>query len=347
MKKLPIKVLLADDSGFMRLLVSDILKSDKEIEVIATASNGKDAVEKTIQLKPDVVVMDINMGEYGGIYGIEKIMEMRPTPIVILSAVGNTDFPIIQQGLNLGAVDYVNKPSQNNTKVKEVEQELIQKIKTASLANVEAGKILKDVVQNSHEHTFANLNYDVVVIGSSTGGPGAVENLIKNLPDNMAVPVLIAQHMPANFVPSFAARLNDLSALNISMARRGDVLMPGSVLIAPGSRNMIVRKNEKGETEIDFISKTYKEFNHPSIDALMLSVANIFGNRAIGVILTGMGRDGAQGMKEIKEKGGYTIAQNKETCVVYGMPKEVVENGDAKAIVPINEIGGFIVSCLS
>lgn len=345
--KLPIKVLLADDSGFMRLLVNDILKSDKDIEVIATASNGKDAVEKAILYNPDVVVMDMNMGEYDGLYGIENIMKNHPTPIVILSAVGNTDFPIIEKGLKLGAVDYVNKPAQNNTKVKEVEQELIQKIKTAATANIEARKVISEIRINSHAHTFISLNYDVVVIGSSTGGPGAVENLIKNLPDNMAVPVLIAQHMPSNFVPSFAARLNELSPLNISMARRGDILKPGAILIAPGSRNMIVKKNETGEVEVDFISKTFKEFNYPSVDGLMLSVAETYGNRAIGVILTGMGKDGAQGMKAIKENGGYTIAQNKETCIVYGMPKEVVDNGNALAVVPINEIGGFIVSCLS
>lgn len=345
--KMPIRVLLADDSGLMRLLVSDILKSDKEIEVIATASNGKDAVEKTILHKPDVVVMDMNMGEYDGLYGIEKIMKNQPTPIIILSAVGNTDFPIIEKGLKLGAIDYVNKPAQNNTKVKEVELELIQKIKIASTANIEIGKVINEVKINSNAHTFVNLNYDVVVIGSSTGGPGAIENLLKNLPDNMAVPVLIAQHMPSNFVPSFAARLNELSPLKISMARRGDLLKPGCVLIVPGSRNSVVKINDSGEVEIDFVSKTFKEFNYPSVDCLMLSVAEVFGDRAIGVILTGMGKDGAEGMKLIKEKGGYTIAQNQETCIVYGMPKEVVDNGNALAIVPINEIGGFIVSCLS
>ncbi len=345
--KLPIKVVLADDSGFMRLLVSDILKSEKDIEVIATASNGKDATEKTMLLRPDVVVMDMNMGMYDGLYAIENIMKNCPTPIIILSALGNTDFPIIEKGLRLGALDYVNKPAQNNTKVKEVEIELIQKIKAAAGSNIEARIAVEEIIKNNSTHTFSKLNYDVVVIGSSTGGPGAVENLLKKLPDNMAVPVLIAQHMPANFVPSFASRLNDLVPLNMSMARRGDVLKPGNILIAPGSRNMIVKRNEAGEVEIDFISKTFKEFNYPSVDGLMLSVAEVYGNRTIGVILTGMGKDGAQGMKSIKEKGGYTIAQSKETCIVYGMPKEVVDSGNALAVVPINEIGGFIVSCLS
>lgn len=345
--KLPIKVLLADDSGFMRLLVTDILNTDKDIKVVATAVNGKEALEKTILHKPDVVVMDMNMGSFDGLYGIENIMKECPTPIIILSSLGNTDFPIIEKGLRLGALDYVNKPAENNTKVNLVEAELIKKIKAAAESNIEARIAVKEIVKNNSSHTFSHLNYDVVVIGSSTGGPGAVENLIKKLPNNMAVPVLIAQHMPANFVPSFANRLNDLSPLNISMARKGDVLLPGSILIAPGSRNMIVRRVESGEVIIDFSPKTFREYNYPSVDGLMLSVAEVFRERAIGVILTGMGKDGSMGMKEIKENGGYTIAQNQETCVVYGMPKEVVDNGNALAIVPINEIGGFIVSCLS
>jgi len=345
--KLPIRVLLADDSGFMRLLVTDILKSDPAIEVVATATNGKDALEKTRQFKPDVVVMDINMGEYDGLYGIERIMDAQPTPILILSAVGNSDFPVIEKGLKLGAVDYLNKPAHNNTKVKEVSEELIGKIKMAAQANIGARLIVEESKSNTNAHTFTDLNYDVVVIGSSTGGPGALESIIRKLPDNMAVPILIAQHMPVNFVPSFASRLNDLSPLDISMARKGDLLKPGKILIAPGSRNMVVVKNAEGQMQIDFTSKTFKEFNYPSVDCLMLSVAECYGKRAIGVILTGMGRDGALGMKQIKEKSGYTIAQSKESCVVFGMPKEAIENGSIHSIVPVSEIAGFIVSCLS
>ena len=200
MTKTPVRVLLVDDSGIMRLLVGDILRSDREIEVVATATNGKDALEKVIEHKPDVVVMDMNMGEYDGLYGIRRIMEECPTPIVILSAAGNNDFPTIEKGLNLGAVDYVNKPEQNNTRIKEVGNELLEKIKIASIANIVAGKITAEEKINSGSHTFTDLHYDVVVVGSSTGGPGAIENFITKLPENMAVPVLIAQHMPANFV---------------------------------------------------------------------------------------------------------------------------------------------------
>ena len=249
---MPIKVLLADDSGLMRLLVTDLLKRDKEIDVIMTAVNGKDAAEKTSQHKPDVVIMDINMGEFDGLYGIEKIMKNHPTPIIILSAIGNSDFSVIEKGLKLGAIDYVNKPAQHNTKVQEVEYELIHKIKMAAFANVSTKALEIEESINHHAHTFTDLSYDIVVIGASTGGPGAIENIIRKLPGNMAVPVIIAQHMPANFVPSFAGRLNELSPLNISMARKGDLLKPGSVIIAPGSRNMVVMKNANDEAYVDF-----------------------------------------------------------------------------------------------
>jgi two-component system, chemotaxis family, protein-glutamate methylesterase/glutaminase len=322
----PIRVLLADDSGFMRLYVRDILQRDGTIQVVGTAGNGLEAVERTLEHRPDVVVMDMNMGQYDGCYGIEHIMKRCPTPIVI---------------------DYVNKPAQNNTKVKEVEIELFEKILAASSANLAAARNAAGAKVNAAAHTFSALNYDVVVIGSSTGGPGALETLIKRLPSNMAVPVLIAQHMPPAFVPSFAERLNELTPLQVSMARLGDVLKPGHILLAPGSRNMVVHRNAFGEVVVHFEAKTYAAYNHPSVDGLMLSVASTFGSRAIGVILTGMGKDGALGMKSIREQGGFTVAQSKETCVVYGMPKEVVNNGDAMAVVPVDEMGGFLVSCLS
>ena len=347
MKKSPVKILLADDSIFMRLFLTNIFHAETDIEVIATASNGKEAVEKTKLHKPDVVVIDMNMGQYDGMYGIEKIMKEVPTPIIILSAVGNTDFPAIEKALKLGAVDYVNKPTNAGMQMKEIMSELVQKIKAAANANIKVGNTVLNTKANSNAHTFSDLNYDVIVIGSSTGGPGAIEVLIRNLPENMKVPILIAQHMPSNFVPSFAARLNELSPLEICMARKGDVLKPGYIYIAPGSRNMVVKKNESGQPEIDFSSKVFKEYNYPSVDCLMTSVAEVYENRTIGVILTGMGKDGSLGMKAIKGKGGYTIAQDQGTSVVYGMPKHVVDNGNAKAVVPINEMGGYIVSCLS
>lgn len=341
-----IKVLVADDSVFMRILIKDILEEDHEIDVVAQAKDSKEAFELSETFKPDVILLDMTMGEYDGIYGVKKIMEFNPTPIIILSALGNTDMNPIIEALSLGAVDYINKPINNNTNIRELGAELINKVKEVSVLNVRKNRYSNKVI-NTNPHSFnGNLNYDVIVIGASTGGPSAVEKVIVNLPGNLTIPVLIAQHMPSNFVPSFASRLDALTPLAVSMARKDDVVEQGKILIAPGSRNVIVRR-ENNRVIIDYTSQRYKEFNFPSVTGLMQSVAEVYGSRSIGVILTGMGKDGADGMKAISSAGGYTVAQSQDTCVVYGMPRAAVDNGSVKQIVPLNEIGGFLVSCLS
>lgn len=332
----------------MRHLTADILKNAGGFEIVEYARDGKEAAEKCCSLRPDVVIMDMLMGEYDGIMGVKLIMEKCPTPVIILSALGSTDMEPILKALKLGAVDYHHKPDRSSKDIKENDEELVNKVKAASRVSLnEYLKSTVNVKENINQHSFSNnLNYDVIVIGSSTGGPTAVESVITRLPGNLNVPVVIAQHMPENFVPSFAARLDQLTPLSVSMAKKDDELIPGKVLIAPGSRNMIVKQNEQGKVVCDFTHKRYKEYNFPSVTGLMESVADVYGSRSIGVILTGMGKDGAEGMKQIFEKGGYTIAQSKETCVVYGMPKEAVEIGAIKTVVPLNEIGPFVVSCL-
>ncbi|MDQ3110323.1 MAG: chemotaxis-specific protein-glutamate methyltransferase CheB [Bacteroidota bacterium] len=341
-----ITVLIADDSMFMRMLIRDILQEDASIKVVAQAKDGKEAFEYCDKFRPDVVLLDMNMGEYGGIYGVKKIMEECPTSIVILSALGNTDMSGIMEVLALGAVDYLNKPAKNNTNLREVGAPLIQKVKEAALIKPKQN-VKKNIIVNTNPHSFSgDLNYDIIVIGSSTGGPTAVEKVITQLPGNLAIPVLIAQHMPANFVPSFAARLDVLTPLTVTMARKDDTVEKGKILIAPGSRNILVRK-ENNKVVIDYTSKTFKEYNYPSVSCLMMSVAEVYGKRSIGVILTGMGKDGTEGIISISNAGGYTIAQNEETCVVYGMPKAAVDSGCVNQVVPLNEIGGFLVSCLS
>jgi two-component system chemotaxis response regulator CheB len=343
-----IKVLVADDSVLMRILIKDILEEDPDIKVIAQAKDSKEALDLCRLFKPDVVLMDMNMGEYDGIYGVKKIMENCPTPIIILSAMGNSDMDPILEALSLGAIDYLNKPVSNNVNIREVGEPLILKVKEA--AKVRISKLVdprRGTQVNINPHSFSDqLNYDIIVIGSSTGGPSAVEKVITNLPGNLSIPVLIAQHMPSNFVPSFANRLDALTPLNVVMARKDDPVEKGTILIAPGSRNIIVRR-ENDKVVIDYTNQRYKDFNFPSVTGLMESVAEVYGNRCIGVILTGMGKDGTEGMKAIHAAGGYTIAQNEESCVVFGMPRAAIAEGCVRQIVPLNEIGGFLVSCLS
>lgn len=341
-----LKVLIADDSVFMRMLISDILQEDTEIKVVAQAKDGKEALAMCREHQPDVVLLDMTMGAFDGLYGVAKIMEECPTPIVILSAMGNTDMEPIMKALALGAVDYLNKPAKNNSNLRDVGQFLIEKVKEASL--IKPKKLATEVpLKNTNPHSFdSNLEYDVIVIAASTGGPTAVEQVITQLPGNLAIPVLIVQHMPPNFVPSFANRLDALTPLEVTMAKKDDVVEKGKILIAPGSRNTIIRR-EGDKVVIDFTSKTFSEYNHPSASCLMSSVASVYGKKSIGIILTGMGRDGTEGMTAISNAGGYTIAQSAETCVVNGMPKSAIDAGCIRQVVPLNEIGGFVVSCLS
>ncbi|MCV9385635.1 chemotaxis-specific protein-glutamate methyltransferase CheB [Reichenbachiella ulvae] len=341
-----IRVVVADDSGFMRLLISDILTESGSIEVVGTAIDGKDAAEKVKEIKPDVLLLDMNMGEYDGLYAVKRIMEECPVPIIILSSIGNTNLQPIFDALDLGAVDYLNKPQKGNSKLRNIEVELIQKIRSATRANARAIPDPKAKV-NTYEHTFSEKRkYDVIVIGASTGGPSAIEKVVNSLPGNLNVPVLICQHMPPNFIPSFVKRLNSMSPLQIEVGRENMRPRAGSIIVAPGEGNMIVKKKRGGSIVIEFTDEIFKEYNNPSINALMLSVAEAYKDRAIGVVLTGMGKDGMLGMKEIKNNGGFTIAQSEKSCVIYGMPKAAVEYKAVDRSVDIKEIGGFLVNSL-
>jgi len=342
-----IKVLIADDSGLMRLIISDILKSVDGITVVGTANDGKEAVAKVKTLQPDVLILDMYMGEYDGIYAVRNILKDRNLPIIILSSIGNTNLDPIMEALNLGAFDYLNKPKDNNARIREVGAILVKKIQSAYAEGnkrVVANRI--QVKSNQNIHTFGDLNFDVIVIGASTGGPSALENVILGLPSNIPVPILIAQHMPANFVHSFVDRINKITPLNVKIGKKGDLVLPGTVVIAPGDHNMSLRKGLHG-IEIDYDPKVYKEFDKPSVDALFLSAAKVYKEKTIAVVLTGMGKDGADGASKISEQGGFVFVQNKETSTVFGMPKAVVDKGVARNQVPLNQISGFLVSCLA
>lgn len=343
-----IKVLVADDSAIMRVLTSDLIKNAGGFEIVGVVSNGKDAAEKCCELKPDVVIMDMLMGDYDGIMGVKLIMEKCPTPIIILSALENNDASPVMEAMKAGAVDYHKKPNRTLGMIDEMDKEFIEKIRDAKDAQLSVIINKKEIKPNLSAHTFSSTHmYDVIVIGSSTGGPSAVESVITKLPANLNIPVLIAQHMPANFLPSFAQRLDLLTPLKVVLGEKDLEVKAGNIYIAPGEKNMIIRRDQRtGKIYCDFTEKIFKEFNYPSATGLMLSVVEVFKNKIIGVVLTGMGKDASEGLKAIKDAGGYTIAQSKETCVVFGMPGSSVEIGAVTKIVPIDEIGSFIVSCL-
>ena len=344
----PIRVLVADDSALMRILITDILSKMPRIEVVGEANNGQTAFVLTQRLRPDVVLMDLNMGDYDGRYGVQQIMQYCPTPIIILSALGNVDMNPILESLALGAIDYLHKPINNRTHLQEVRQTLLEKIEVASQAVLQPIMASGVLVTNQHEHSFSasELPYDCVVMGASTGGPRALETILTQLPQNFAVPIYVVQHIPANFSHSFAARLNQLTPLEVQLAEVDTMPQAGGVYLASGSGNLgLVRRGKRVYFEQSKGRGLY--YNNPSVDVMMNSVAAVYGARAIGVMLTGMGKDGAQGLAAIHRAGGYTIAQSEVSCIIYGMPKAAKEAGAVRQMVHLPEIAGFLVSCLA
>lgn len=340
-----LKVLVVDDSAFMRLLISDLLSEDGGIDVVGTAVNGLEAKNKVLEHKPDVVILDLNMPDYDGLYAVKEIMADRVTPILILSSVGNTDLQPVFEALKHGAVDYMNKPNRNKSKMREISEELVLKVKSA--ARAKPRKIAEPVTSQpkkaiSSSSTRKSRKYDIVAIGASTGGPSAIERVLTVLPDDFSIPVIICQHMPQSFIPPFVQRLNSLTKLNVVAASKDMQPAPGTIMFCPGHANLIFSQ-ENGTPKVDFTDKVFREYNNPSINAMMLSVAEHFKDRAIGVILTGMGKDGLEGMKAIHKGGGHTIVQNKETSIIYGMPKVVADAGLAKDTLDIKEIGNHLI----
>lgn len=341
-----IRTLLIDDSAFMRKVIGDIIRSDESLDLVGIANNGREGSTMALELKPDVVITDMIMPEYDGMYVVQSVMEKQPMPIILLSSLEKSDMRIFD-ALQHGAFEFIDKPVDMDV-VRLGNYPLVNLIREASRTDISLLKAKQLASKNSHAHTFtATTNYDIVVIGASTGGPGAIEQIVFNLPRNLNIPVVIAQHMPARFLETFSARLNESSPLPVKLASRGEALRSGIVYVVSGESNTRIENNLiTGAPMFTFTNKKFEEFNCPSVDCLFESVADIYGNRTIGVILTGMGKDGMIGLKKIKSLGGFTIAQDEESSVVYGMPKAAVEFDAVKQTVRLNEIPGFIVSCL-
>lgn len=341
-----IRTLVVDDSALMRKLITDLISGDSSIEIVGIAKDGKVGSDMALELKPDVVITDMVMPDFDGMYLVKSVMDKRPTPIIVLSSLDKTNSRIFD-ALQYGAFEFIDKPTGNDER-NTFNDPLIKLIREASLTDTNLLKARQLTHKNTHTHTFTSqLNYDVVVIGASTGGPGAIEMIINNLPSNFQIPVLIGQHMPSRFLETFSERLNENSPLPVKLARRGETLKGGVIYVANGESNTCIEKHMiTGLPMVTSTSRKFDEFNFPSIDCLFESVADTYGHRSIGVILTGMGKDGTRGLSKIRSKGGYTIAQDEDSSVVYGMPKAAFEFGAVKQVVPLGQISGFIVSCL-
>lgn len=342
-----IRTLLIEDSAFMRQMIADIITMDGDIDLVGTAANGREGSDKAMALKPDVVITDMVMPEYDGLYVVKSVMKDRPVPIILLSSLNRTN-PRIFDALQCGAFEFIDKPHDLDA-ASIRNYPLRSLIKEAFRADVARLKDKKAAAQrNTSAHTFTDsLQYELVAIGASTGGPGAIESILINLPENLKVPVVVAQHMPARFLETFSVRLNEHRLLPVKLLKAGEVIQGGNVYILSGDVNLRIEWDASGKSAVAVATKKqYAEFNKPSVDCLFESVAATFGRKSIGVILTGMGKDGMEGLLKMRQQGGLTIAQDEASAVVYGMPKAALQHGAVERVVPLKEIPGFIVSSL-
>lgn len=342
-----IKVLVVDDSALVRKLLTKELNKQSDIEVVGTALNPYVAREKIAKLKPDVLTLDLEMPRMDGLSFLSKLMKHYPMPVVVVSSLTPKNSDNALTALRLGAVDVICKPGSAYS-TQDISREIIQAVRTASVANINrAGqKENKHIVGNGNnsypEARLKETTKKIIAIGSSTGGTRALEVVLPALPPNIPGMVIV-QHMPPVFTKSFADRLNTICQVNVKEAENGDWVQPGRVLIAPGNYHMIVqRKGAKYYAQIKGGPPVHH--SRPSVDVLFNSVARSAGVNATGVILTGMGSDGAKGMLTMKEQGAYTIGQDERSCVVYGMPKVAYEMGGVDEVLPLHKIADAIVA---
>jgi two-component system, chemotaxis family, protein-glutamate methylesterase/glutaminase len=328
------RVLVVDDSAFMRRIISDILVTDPQLNVVGTACDGEDAVSKAAKLYPDVITMDVAMPKMDGLMALRQIMQNRPTPVVMLSSLTREGADITFKALEYGAVDYVMKPSGSvSLDLERVKQELVSKVKAAAHA-----RIIKHQIPSAAAVRIGKTTRKIVAVGASTGGPAALENLLLGLPNEIP-PILIVQHMPPTFTKSFADRLARICGFEVKEAEEGDYIIKNRVLIAPGGLHMTVGKDER----VHLNTNPPVHAVRPAVDPMMESAAEVYVRNVVGVLLTGMGRDGAQGMKAIKQRGGFTVAQDEETSTIFGMPKAAIELGATDKVLPLFSIANEIM----
>jgi two-component system chemotaxis response regulator CheB len=334
----------------MRKVISDILSFDDNIEVVGTARNGKDGIEKAQYLQPHVITLDVEMPILDGITALEQLLKLNPAPkVIMLSSLTNNGGEATLKALEAGAFDFVLKPTSSivHFNIEDIKADLIKKVKSAVTSNLSSYsehsiapvRIKTETKQSAQYH--GDLKY-IIAIGTSTGGPRALQEVVPFLPANIPAAVLIVQHMPPGFTKSLAQRLDGLSEINVKEAETGDILKPGWAYLAPGDYHLAVNKVSK-ELVISLNQELPMTGHRPSVNYMMNSVADCGHKNLIAVMMTGMGNDGSVGITKIKTVGGKTIAQNEETCVVYGMPKSAVTAGAIDKIVPLKDIAKEII----
>ena len=335
--KLPIRVLVVDDSAYIRKVIKEMLSRNGAIEVVGTARDGEEALEQVERLRPDVVTCDLIMPGVDGIQFIQRQMSTQPVPIVIVSIAAESSERVLS-GLDAGAIDFVQKPTALATdKVFDIAEDLVAKVTAAAGAPLGRMRGALADVSAPAMSTFRD-RYSVIVIGVSTGGPQGLKALVCRLPADFPVPVAIVLHMPIGYTEAYAKRLDETSALTVVEAREGDEVRPGVVLVAPAGRHLTFERRPDGKVLTRLDVRPLDTPHRPSVDVLFQSAAEIYGERVLGVVMTGMGADGREGAAWIKARGGSVLTESEETCVVYGMPRSVVEAGLSDAAVPLGEL---------
>ena len=341
-----LRVVVIDDSAYVRKVVREILSRSPFVEVVGTARDGREALDLVEELNPDVVTCDLIMPELDGVGFVREQMQRRPLPIIIMSVAKETAEAALT-ALDAGAIDFVQKPTAlASEKIFEVSGELIEKVKAAG--NIALNKISAapapqiPPVFEPATTIPGNHSVDLVVIGISTGGPQALKRLIPQLPADFPVPVVMVMHMPVGYTEMYAAKLNEISKLEVREAAEGDEVKTGRVFLAPAGRHLSLKRELSGKVVTHLDARPFNTLHRPAVDVLFQSAAEVFGSRVLGVVMTGMGSDGKQGAAWIKANGGVVFTEAESSCVVYGMPSVVVEAGLSDKSIPLEKMARAI-----
>lgn len=336
----PMRIIVVDDSAFSRQTIKGILEKASNIEVVAVAYNGQDAIKKIHRFRPDAITLDLEMPLMDGYTLLRWLMKEHPMPVIVISS--HKHRTTVFKAMELGAVDFVVKPTKRASEELEmIEEDLLNKL--SSLDKLRLEKLQKNIelldqkeILHKVGTTWPN-KVDIVAMGASTGGPTAIQSIISRFPSDFPAAILITQHMPGGFTRQFADRMNRLSLLKVTEAKDAQPVEIGKIFVCPGDHHMKLKK--MGDmVYIQLVEPTAGDRYVPSIDTMMKNAARVYRDRLLGVILTGMGNDGKEGMLEIKRQGGITIAESEETSVVYGMSREVIQSGSADMVLPLEDI---------
>jgi two-component system chemotaxis response regulator CheB len=344
--KRKIRVMVVDDSAVMRKMIPRLLENDDEIEVVATALDGDFAIMKIEQVKPDVVTLDIDMPRMDGITALRHIVAEYAIPVLMLSSLTTEGAALTLKALQMGAVDFICKPASAD-RIGEMAAELIAKIKAAArsqvveLSHLESGD--STAKANGSWPIPRGGSRKIVAIGASSGGPNALRFLLPKIPGDLGAGIVIVQHMPEKFTEMLARWLDDICELEVREARDGDLIIPGRALIAPGHAHLKVKRTPQGS--VAEVERREPVSGHmPSVDVLFRSVAAEYGANAVAIIMTGMGSDGAAGIGEVQRAGGMTVAQDKESCTIFGMPRAAIDRGFIDKVVPLVDMASYLIS---